>query len=239
MRFYTLLPLLFTIFSTLQGQEMTPVEAQANLKAIGASVGGAGSTARTFDNRYEGVKGFPTLFEKYVTADIRLSDGKRFHYKAGNLDLINQELVIVKNNQEWILSKSVVRSFTFFDGKDSLRFVKMSDLGNKEVYFQQLVSGNIELLKLHTKTFVKADYQGAYSADRTYDEFKNGKKYFLKLPEEKVGEIKTKKDLQKLLPQHQEWVETFIKQNRIDMKEESHLISLIENLNAAIASSTK
>lgn len=214
---------------------MTAQEAQANLRVLG----GAGYTARAFDSRYEGVKGFPTLFEKYVAAAIRLSDGKRFTYKASNLDVVNQELVIVKNEKEWILSKSVIRSFTFFDGIDSVRFIKLSSVEKDGLYFQQLVRGEVELLKLNTKTFVKADYQGAYSADRTYDEFKNGKKYFLKLSEDRVEEIKTKKDLQKLLPQHQQWLETFIRENKLDMKEESHLISLIENLNSANASSVK
>lgn len=235
MQHHTLLLLLFLVSAELHAQEMTTQEAQANLKILG----GAGYTARTFDDRYEGVKGFPTLFEKYMAADIRLADGKRFTNKATNLDVVNQELIIVKNEKEWILSKSVVRNFTFFDGKDSVRFIKLNVEESGEVYFQQLVKGEIELLKLHSKTFVKADYKGAYSSGRTQDEFRNTKKYFLKLSEDKVEEIKTKKDLQKLLPQHQAWLETFIKENKLDVKEESHLISLIENLNSANTSLVK
>ncbi|MND06599.1 hypothetical protein D3C83_280710 [compost metagenome] len=46
-----------------------------------------------------------------------------------------------------------------------------------------------------------------------------------------MGEIKTKKDLQKLLPEHQQWLERFIKEHKLDVKEESHLILLIENFN--------
>lgn len=230
-RFYVIFFL--ASYSFVSGQTLQGIEAQTNVQMLG----GAGFTARTFDDRYEGVKGYPTLLEKYSPARIRSVEGKIVFSNSCNLDVYTNDLIVLRNKQELVLSKSVISSFVIFDGQDSLYFVKqeVNDQGIK--YYQRLVKGEVELLKLHTKTFVKADYQGAYSSGRTQDEFRNGKKYFLKLSEEKVEEIKTKKDIQKALPQYQQWLDAFIKENKLDMKEEQHLISLIENLNAAHAPS--
>ena len=37
-----------------------------------------------------------------------------------------------------------------------------------------LYKGKYSLLTKHRKSFIEADYEGAYSANRPYDEFKNG-----------------------------------------------------------------
>jgi hypothetical protein len=221
--------LIFSCNCAVLAQEMTAQEAQANLNVIG----GAGYTARTFDNRYEGVKGCPTFFEKYTIAVIRQTDGRRGISKETNLDLMNQELIFKKKNQEWVLSRGFVRNFTFFDGKDSIRFLK-EVIGDKgEQYLQCLTQGQLMLLKLNVKTFVRANYEGAYSADRTYDEFKNGKKTFLKLSNGNIVEIKNKKDIIKALPGKETLISNYVKGNLLDLKNESHLISLIEYLDTS------
>lgn len=213
--------------SDIFAQTMTNAEAQANLYVLG----GAGNTARVFDNRYEGVKGQPTLFEKNLRATIFTTDGKKIVNEGCNLDVFNQDVIATKNKQEIILSKSFVKSIRFYTGIDSLCFIRITNQKDKQFYYQELVTGNFSLLKLYTKTFVKADYQGAYSPGRTQDEFRDEEKLFLQLPTDELVELKSKKALQSAAPDHKEWLNNFMNENKLSIKEEQDLIQIVQQLN--------
>lgn len=220
--------------SNVIGQNIQGLEAQTNVQMLG----GGSYTARTFDNRYEGVKGYPTLLDKYAPARIRSTEGKLVFSNSCNLDVYTNDLIVLRNNQELVLSKSVIREFVIFDGVDSLYFVKRNLDGKDDKYFQRLVNGEFELLKLHTKTFVKADFKGAYSSGRTQDEFRNGKKYYLTISTGRIEEVKSKKDLQRILPKQQQAIEDFMKKNKLDVKEEADLIHILQYLNEAKPATT-
>lgn len=224
-----------TSLSLAYSQTLEGFEAQANVRMLG----GNSATARTFDNRYEGVLGYPMLLEKHAPARIRSMEGELLVSNSCNLDVYTNDLVILRNNQELVLKKNIIRSFTIFNGTDSLHFVKLRVSEEEEKYYQRIVTGKVELIKLHTKTFVKADYKGAYNSGRTHDEFKNGKRLFIKSSTDQWEEVSSKKDLVRILPEHQAWIEKFIKENRLDVKEESHLIALTENLNRTLIAGKK
>lgn len=237
MKNYRLLLSIFFFVSLSLGysQTLEGFEAQANVRMLG----GNSATARTFDNRYEGVLGYPMLLEKHAPAKIRSMEGEVLISNSCNLDVYTNDLVILRNNQELVLNKNIIRGFVIFTGGDSLHFVKLRVKEEDEKYYQRMVTGKVELLKLHTKTFVKADYKGAYNSGRTHDEFKNGKKLFIKSSADQWEEVSSKKDLGRILPEYQAWIEKFIKENKLDVKEESHLIALIENLNQTLITEKK
>ncbi len=84
------------------------------------------------------------------------------------------------------------------------------------INIQQRILGDIELLELHTKTFSKADFKGAYNSGRTQDEFSNGKKHFVTLAAGGKGEIKFRKVLQKSFLTQQEALYCSIEQQKLD-----------------------
>lgn len=219
--------LLFTCIAST-AQQLEGVEGQTNLQMLG----GSSMTARTFDARYQGVDGYPTLFEKFVTGVIETSDGKKIKCPQINYDVYADEVIVVQNKQELIISKELVKSFVLKNGITENSFVKQSTAAGKSEYYQLLTTGSFQLLKKNLKTFLKADYQGAYSPDRRQDEFKDNADYYFLTTEGKLMELKNKKSLLKAIPGESERIEKFIKVNQVDVSTELGLIRLFEHLNA-------
>lgn len=218
--------LLFTCMFSM-AQQLEGVEGQTNLQMLG----GSSMTARTFDARYQGVDGYPTLFEKFVTGVIETSDGKKVKCPQINYDVYADEVIVVQNRQELIISNELVKSFILNNGITAVSFIKHSIESGKTGYYQVLVDGDFQLLKKNLKTFLKADYQGAYSADRRQDEFKDNADYYFLTEEGKLMELKNKKSIVKAIPGEAERIEKFIKVNQIDVSTELGLLRLFQHLN--------
>ena len=182
-------------------------------------------TVRTYDNRYEGVKGHPYLFEAWKPGEFTTNTG--IHYKQVKLkyDMYKDELSLQKSNSEVIvLFNEYVASFTI----ESTPFVLVgNDDGNH--FYQVLVPGNRQLLAKRKKQLLKANYQGAYSADRPYDEFIPGNStYFLQDQDGNLTKIKgNAKSVAAALGISDKQIKSDIKEKKYDLKQESDLVELI------------
>ncbi|OFY63068.1 MAG: hypothetical protein A2V64_09515 [Bacteroidetes bacterium RBG_13_43_22] len=212
----------------------TGITAQQNLNAIANlapySTGGIG-----FDTRYEGVVGSPRLFGTLLTSYLLVND-KDFYIKletdidlAGNAVLYTDpetkklfalpadnvnELIIVKEDKEMI-----------FKTTKGLKFEK----NLKETkFYQVLAAGPVSFIKIPDKLFVEADYKGAYSADRRFDEYQDITKYFITGSGNIFHQIQlNRKSLIKLFPDKKELINKTLQKKASDNNEEL-VISLIE-----------
>lgn len=188
----------------------------------------------SFDDRYEGVKGSPYLFDTLMTSFLRIkgqnefmnietninayensllyrnpSTGRLYEIAAHNIS----DLVVISNNEE-----------LYFRSTEGLSFEKPM---KEPLLCQVLNSGKAQFIRIPRKVFIKADYRGAYTADRRYDEFRTEYRYFLSGPDNICYQVNlTKKSIEKVYPDKKELIRNFDESSFSGTKEEMILAIL-------------
>jgi hypothetical protein len=85
-------------------------------------------------------------------------------------------------------------------------------------------------IKIPVKKFVEADYKGAYSVDRRYDEYEYTVKYYITGNDGVLSQVQlNRKSLNNLFPGQKEIIDKTLEKNRSD-NNENLVITLIEQL---------
>jgi hypothetical protein len=205
-------------------------EAKENLRELG-SMDGTGNV-RTFDNRYEGVKGTPYVFEEFHPGEVYLKTKNKVAVQDLNYNCFENELVYLDPATKVIraMNRFQVDLFTIRDGDRVLTFVPVKLGEDEETIFAEVLynKGSI-VYKVYGKEWLKANYEGGYSADRRYDQFVDKYDlYFMK----KGGNMlykakKSKKQVIAAFPDHEKEISAYIKSNKLDLKEDSSLVKLL------------
>jgi hypothetical protein len=140
--------------------QITAAEKQLLLNEVGDLGRNWNSSFRVFDERYEGVRGSPLLYEEWRDGHVVFEDGRELSYeKLFNIDATTGELLIV------LPSNNIV-------ALPSTRIHSVSKILDSPMYLARVYScGDITLYYAPLKKFKAADYKGAYSPDRRYDEY--------------------------------------------------------------------
>jgi len=206
-------------------------EAKENLRELG-SVDGTGSV-RTFDTRYEGVKGTPYVFEEFKAGEVFLKSKEKVAIKALNYNCVDNEIVYLDPATQVtrILNKYQVDLFTMQDGDRTGTFVPVKLEEDAETIFAELLYNEASLVyKVYYKDWLEANYEGGYSADRRYDQFVDKYDlYLLKQGENTLYRVRqSKKLLKEAFPEQEKQLSAFIKSNNLDLKEEESLVKMME-----------
>lgn len=198
------------------------------------SLAGQGNIVRTWDSRYQGMKGHPFVKNAWENAQIVSVDGKVYQDVPLKYDVYSN-LAVVKNSKgDSIITEVLnIQEFTFKSSK--MTFVKEPLLDNSDniknygKLYEQLYKGNkVALLKNHRKVLLQADYQGGYSANRRYDELVEEYDYFLK----KTGTIEkiklNEKNLLKSLSDREKELKEFLKKEKLNLKTEVGVLRLLQ-----------
>ena len=228
------LSLALAITVSLSAQNVSPpegYEAKENLRELG-SMDGTG-TVKTFDNRYEGVKGTPYVFDDFKKGEIFLKSKNKVAIGELNYNCFENEIVYMEpaTGVIRIMNKFLVDLFTLQDGENVLTFVPIKLDEDAVTIFAELLYNKGSLVyKVYKKEWLKANYEGGYSADRKYDEFVDKYDlYFLKKGDAVLYKAKnSKKQLVEAFPEKQKEISTFIKSNKLDLKEDQSLVKLLE-----------
>jgi hypothetical protein len=95
-------------------------------------------------------------------------------------------------------------------------------------FYQVLSEGEYEFIKVPMKGFIRADYQGAYTADRRYDEYVDETRYYLKGRDDTYYQVQlNKKSLIKVIPEKKEIIEQAFSKSSSDDKE-ALVMSILE-----------
>jgi len=190
----------------------------------------------SFNLAYEGVFGTPYLYLDWATGMVILSSGDTIKNQDLKYDIYQDELLVLnkRTGNPIIPMQGVLKSFVIVDSLNNTHvFIntlpnQVNDENGRNGFFEVLYWGDILLLAKHRKTFVKANYEGAYSANRPYDEFKTStKRYslikedgtYIELKQGKKGMLKSLNDDGTL--------GKFVKEQKLDLKKEEDLIDLI------------
>ncbi len=236
--FFSFLMILFFSAATAQ-QTFDP---EQNLRDLG-NLSPYGAGAIGFDNRYEGIQGTPFLFEDWRLGSIKFIKQDTFSAPVKlNVDLITQVVTVqLRNGTAGEMSASYIQGLKVLDPdtKSSRQYLvaREGDIeGVRSVrlkFYEILHKGEFTFLKLVEKKFKKADFQGAYSADRRYDEFLTQESYWLQIPGKPFEKVALKrKNIEKALAGYEDRVSTITKKNKLNLNQEediAQLISLLEN----------
>jgi hypothetical protein len=209
--------------------------AEKNLAAIGNlapySMGGLG-----FDERYQGVVGSPMIFDSLIVSHL-LVRGKDYEISLeADINAYSNSLVYrhPSTGKIFALPADVIQKLTFFYAGHEHSFITTGGLAFfkplKEIRFARvLYPGEPGLLKITNKKFVEADFKGAYSVDRKYDEFITEYRYFLMGPDDLYHEVNlSKKSISKLYPDKKQLIEKFSDKASTPEDKENLAISILK-----------
>jgi hypothetical protein len=230
---YTLISLFLLATLYTYSQNVTSssgTEAQENLREL-ASMSGTGNVT-TFDNRYQGVKGSPFIYEDWKAGEIYTTKNERVFFNDMNYNCFDDEIAYIEpaSNRTMVINRFVVDFFIIYAADDTITFVpiKLSEK-SQEVFAQLMYNKKSKVYKVYGKEFVRASYEGGYSANRPYDEFVDKSDlYFMKHDEKVLYKVKgSKKYMIAAFPDHKDAISKFIKANGLKFKEDSDVIALL------------
>lgn len=221
--------LLTTICSCAIGissAQLTGVDANNNLQNADVNM------FRSFDNRYEGVRGLPTVFDDFVQGRVLMKKGERVVGKELNYDAVAKELITRSKVYNKILAvrSDLVESFELISPEgDTLLFTRAADKG----FYQKIYEGKkLNLYYKHAKQLSKANYGGGYNANaRNYDEFVDASEYIVSIDGGELEPIKpTRKAFEKKLPDKKDLISGYFKEHSPDLKNNRELAAFLAYL---------
>lgn len=198
-----------------------------------------GAMVRTFDDRYEGVKGSPYLLNDFLPGVLIHASGRSYENLTIRYDLMKQvvEYKTLTNPTPLLIDAEELRLIILKDRKSKQDFIferkEIALLKGREPEYQHFITlydKGSTLLVHPEKTFSKADYQGAYSGDQNYDEYRTNFAYFLR-PKGQEGFIRVRLNnasLSKALSDKKNEIKDFIKKERLDIDIEGEAVKLLE-----------
>ncbi len=179
------------------------------------------------NNSYEGLKGGPCLFDSLVPVLIRVKEIDNYISVNANLDLKNNSVLYKDPESGLLYSIPLERVVEIIAGikNDTLIFRttenKLFDAPPRELTFiQVLKEGPNQFIKIPFKILVPADYTGAYTAKRRYDEYRTENDYFVLTSDNIYKKIKlTKNSLIKIFPDRKEKISESFKKMPASDKE--------------------
>ena len=228
------------LFINVNSQQISPyqkgVTAERNLSTISNvepySPGGVG-----FDNRYEGVKGSPRLFDKLQPVLLWIKSDTNYFKITGNLDVFQNRFVFSHpktGNLMSIPSEIVGEAIFTIDGKkQTFRTIQTEkfDSDVKKNRFYQVLNNKLAFIRIPVKIFNEADYKNLYGPDRRYDEFELKYQYYYLGSDSVYRKVQpNQKTLLKLFPDSKNVIESVIKEKKYSNNDEM-MLRVIERIN--------
>jgi hypothetical protein len=177
-----------------------------------------------------GTKGSPYVFKDFRKGDIYFANKMRVNGKMLNYDCYNNRWEYSDGNSIYLLHSNQIDYFEILDGPDGSMLFKQVYVEKlkKKLFLQVLYNENSLLYKRHFREFREADYGGAYSEDRRYDEFHDRHSYYLEADDGELQVLKPKKNsLLDLMEDKRTELEKYIKKEKPDLKTDDGLVQLI------------
>ncbi|QHL86378.1 hypothetical protein GU926_02530 [Nibribacter ruber] len=216
-----------------------PVSGIAAQSNVNAAAGGA--VFRTFDGRFEGIKGNPFFVNAWLPGSITIKKNnagstEEFKNLKVKYDVHGNQLaaVVPETKDTILINADVVSTFKvdmpLYNNLVEFRtFAEARALDPKlsSIFFAVLYDGNTKLVKGVSKRLVKADYKGAYSGGNAYDELVDETQYYLVTGKNMVKTKLTRKALLDAMPAQQEVLKAYIASQKLAMNSEADFIKVL------------
>jgi len=186
----------------------------------------------TFDTRYEGVKGTPTIFEDWKAGIIVLNDSSVFRDIQINYDAYNEQLVFLSPSGEAMLASDKMVDRFYMEGDRPGQFwlfkkKPIKGLDDRK-YVRMIYEGNaFEVYQVFEKRFREADYEAAYSPDRRYDEFVDNTYTMVWSKDDNPEKLRTRtRTFLKVFPDHEKEMREYLEKYNPDLENPDDLIRI-------------
>ncbi len=180
--------------------------------------------------RAYGTNGSPYVFEDFRIGNIFYANQMRVDGKLLNYDCHNNQLVYSDGKAAYLLDSRNIDYIQIILGEQRSKVfeqVFLEDL-KQRVFVEVLYNEKSVLYKRYFKDFQKADYGGAYSQDRRYDEYHDRHSYYIKTADSDLQLMKPKKkSVLEVMDTDGNELEKYIKQEKINLKSDEGLVQLI------------
>ena len=177
-----------------------------------------------------GTIGSPFILEDYVTGNVFFSNKMRSSVKMINYNCHDNEVLYSDGTDTYLLDTKMVDYLEFNVDENTSWIFKQVFLEDKKkrLFLQVLYNDHSILYKRHFKEFNAADYGGAYSADRRYDEYIDKYDYYISVKGTDIQEFKPrKKNILSIMEAFGKEMEEFLKNEKINLKSEEDLVRLL------------
>lgn len=217
---------------TTQSRSPVGYDAQVNLNALAGATGNGNGVVRSFDNRYEGVKGSPFWVDQWLPGEVELNNGNKITNVQIKFDALGHMLYLkTPRNDSVKLGEAFVKRFTAKQDDAPQTFQRLSNAGDalKTKLVRVVYEGKYSLAELIQKNMQKADFKGAYSSNVRYDEIYAENAYYLIRPDGTSEKVKLNKKsiIGALGDAAGPKVDEYAKTNKLDFKNESDLVKAL------------
>ena len=177
-----------------------------------------------------GTKGSPNIFDDFVPGVLYFSSKMKSETDRLNYNCYSNEVLYSDGSTTFQVDNKKVDFLEFHPADAPAIMFEQVFLADKKksLFLQILYNESSKLYKRHFREFKKADYGGAYSADRRFDEYIDLHDYYLSLNGGDVIPLKPKKkNLLNIMYPHGEEIEKFLKSEKIDLKNDNDLEKVV------------
>jgi hypothetical protein len=177
-----------------------------------------------------GTQGTPFVFQEFTQGNVYYANQQRVTGILLNYDCHNNRMEYIAGGSVYLLNSSQVNYVEFLSAQGTTMLFEQVFVGNlkKRIFMEVLYNEKSILYKRYYKEFREADYGGAYSQDRRYDEYHDRQSYYIKTADDEPHMVKpNKKSVIEILKNKRGELEHFIKKEKPDMKTDAGLVRLI------------
>lgn len=221
------------VISILFGIERVWAQNVSDLPANSFPFNLSGNTIQTFDNRYEGVKGFPTFLEDHCPGTVELKKDEHYKNVLINYDAVSDNLIARSDRTKanMIVRKDLVASFILHDGLVEYEFVKLP-VDGVPTFLLTLSEGTISFFCKVSKEIKRAELGGAYNVSgNPYDEFRTIYTFYMTEGAVLKTIPQTKRGIIKFFPTIEKELNAFFKANKADLTDLHYAKSLFAFIN--------
>jgi hypothetical protein len=208
-------------------------QSYAQQPGVNFSVNSEGLTVN--GDLYKDMQGSAYLFNDWVKGNIQLEDGTIYNDLTLKYDQVRELLIFLADDNTSKRFSTPIKAFTLTNADDKnwprITFrngFKAIDGGNEKTYYEVLADGNTQLLKRTAKKIVDERAPGSLIISK---QISATTKYYLNDSNKIVKIKKDKKSILEALNNKQTELETYIKNNNLNLKEDADLVKLIEYYN--------
>ncbi|WP_146624419.1 hypothetical protein [Larkinella arboricola] len=182
--------------------------------------------------KYVDVQGSPYLNEAWKEGTVMAATNKLYPNLKLRYDVYGAELEYQQNNQTYRLSPGAMKEFRIIDSGEMIFRNGFAAVNNNTptTFYQVLVDGPAKLLKQFKVNMIE---NKPFNSATVTKEFQKQELYFVAKPDGTVQRIqKNKKSVLAALSDQKDRLEKVIKEQDLNLNDETGLIAVVERYNA-------
>lgn len=174
------------------------------------------------------VQGTPYLFDDWLPGFVATETGKTYDNLKLKYNIRFNQLIFLNQDNEPLSFREPIKTFTV----NNLNFAKSFpsvDTQTTSSFYQVLADGKIKLLKYSKKVIEERQTYGANAVEKSYHKMQS---YYIFKDGQMIKVRADKKAILAALPDHASQLDAYIKDNKVNLKDDAGMAQVITYYNA-------